>query len=338
MLRKILLLTLFLAFLNARVIVDGYGEKVTIPDKAEKVMPITGIFVQIAVALGNEERTISGAWRGLHPMLFKVFPKLKTTGFQGGSLPASVEMIISSKTQVVLGPDLFDDNIKKQLNSAGVSVVRMGSTLSNIGELKERISKIGEIYGGESIERAKEINAHIDENVAFVQKRLPKNAPKQRVLVLSYYASGWTTITRNFLPGEFIRLAGGVNLAAMDGAFGFFPTINDEQVIVYNPDVIITNTQEGLQKILTNPTFKQIKAVKDKRIFVQPRGTGTLWGGTEAALQVLWMAKTLYPNEFKDVDMRAKVREFYKHYYRYDLSEDELSEILNPKEKIRLVY
>ena len=71
----------------------------------------------------------------------------------------------------------------------------MGSTLSNIGELKERISKIGEIYGGECIERAKEINAHIDENVAFVQKRLPKNAPKQRVLVLSYYASGWTTIT-----------------------------------------------------------------------------------------------------------------------------------------------
>ena len=124
----------------------------------------------------------------------------------------------------------------------------------------------------------------------------------------------------------------------MDGAFGFFPTINDEQVIVYNPDVIITNTQEGLQKILTNPTFKQIKAVKDKRIFVQPRGTGTLWGGTEAALQVLWMAKTLYPNEFKDVDMRAKVREFYKRFYSYDLSEDELSEILNPKEKIRLVY
>ena len=341
MLKKILLLTLFIAFLNARVVVDTNGEKITIPDKVERAPPMVGIFVQIAVSLGNADKIISGAYRGLSPMMLKVFPNIKMTGFKGGSLGASVETLIASKTQVVFGPAgvLFDENVKKQLENAGIAVVRMGATLANADELKERVNKIAEIFGDEnSLKMAREFSVYYDGNIAFVQKRLPKNAPKQRVLVLSYYASGWTTITRNFLPGEFIRLAGGVNLAAMDGAFGFFPTINDEQVIVYNPDVIITNTQEGLQKILTNPTFKQIKAVKDKRIFVQPRGTGTLWGGTEAALQVLWMAKTLYPNEFKDVDMRAKVREFYKHYYRYDLSEDELSEILNPKEKIRLVY
>ena len=50
------------------------------------------------------------------------------------------------------------------------------------------------------------------------------------------------------------------------------------------------------------------------------------------------MGKILYPNEFKDVDMRAKTREFYKKYYKYDLSEDELTEILNPKKRVKLVY
>ena len=53
---------------------------------------------------------------------------------------------------------------------------------------------------------------------------------------------------------------------------------------------------------------------------------------------MLWLAKIFYPNEFKDVDMRAKVREFYKRFYSYDLSEDELSEILYPTKRFRPMF
>lgn len=341
MLKKILLLTLFVACLNARVVVDTNGEKITLPDKVERASPMVGIFVQIAVSLGNADKIISGAYRGLSPMMLKVFPSIKLTGFKGGSLAASVETLIASKTQVVFGPGgvLFDENVKKQLENAGIAVVRMGATLANADELKERVNKIAEIFGDEnSLKMAKEFNAYYDGNIAFVQKRLPKNAAKKRVLVLNYRAGNWATITTNFIFAEYIRLSGGVNLASQKGSFGFSPSINEEQIIAYNPDIIITNSRDGLQTILKNAAFKQLKAVKNKQIFVQPRGVGTFWAGTEGALQVLWLAKTLYPELFADLDMRAKVREFYAKFYRYDLSEDELSEILNPKEKPRVVY
>lgn len=341
MLKKIIcVLALSLAFLNARVILDTNGEKINLPDNVERASPMVGIFVQIAVALGNEDKIISGAYRGLSPMMLKVFPNIKMTGFSGGSLGASVETLITSKTQVVFGPAgvLFDDNVKKQLENAGIAVVRMGSTLANPDELKERVNKIAEIFGDdESLKRAKEFNAYYDENIAFVQKKIPKNAPK-RVLVLNYRAGNWATITTNFISAAYIKIAGGINLASQKGSFGFSPSINEEQIIVYDPDIIIVNSQDGLEAIRKNPSFKHLKALKNGQIFVQPRGVATLWAGTEGALQVLWLAKTLHPNEFKELDMRVKVREFYERFYRYKLSEDELTEILNPKEKPKVVY
>ena len=343
MFKKIALCLAFcLLVAQGRVILDSYGEKVVLPDKVERASPMVGGILQIAVSLGNADKIISGAYRGLSPMMLKVFPNIKMTGFSGGSLGASVETLIASKTQVVFGPAgvLFDENVKKQLENAGIAVVRLNSKFSNAEEVKAYVGKIAEIFGDEnSLKMAREFNAYYDESIAFVQKRLPKNAKKKRILVLNVNAGNFASIAQNFIGAEYVRLAGGVNLSELlMSSWGSHPSINDEQIIVYNPDIIITNSQEGLQTILKKPTLQQVKAVKDRQIFVQPRGVSYFWTGTEGALQVLWLAKTLYPKLFADLDMRAKVREFYTKFYNYDLSEDELTEILNPKEKPRVVY
>ena len=341
MLKKILLLTLFIAFLNARVVVDINGKEITLPDKIERATPMGSVSMGISIVLGNADKIITGAYSGLSSFTLKVFPSIKMTGFRGGSPNANIETIIASKSQVVFGPAgaFLDALVEDKLEEAGIAVVRMSVDLSNMSELKDRIIKTAEIFGDESIERAKQLNAHTDENVAFVQKRLPKNIQKKRVLVIYDRAGIWATTGLNFISiaDECIKLAGGINVVPQKmGPFGSLPSVNDEQIIVYNPDIIITNTQDSLQTILKRETFKYINAVKNKQVFVQPRGIGGFW--IEGGLQVLWLAKTLYPELFADLDMRAKVREFYTKFYNYNLSEDELTEILNPKEKPRVVY
>ena len=108
--------------------------------------------------------------------------------------------------------------------------------------------------------------------------------------------------------------------------------VNEEQVLIFNPDIIITSSNESMREILANPAFKWLKAVQDKQIFIVPSGVFS-WvpPNAEGTLQILWLAKVLYPNEFKDLNLESKVREFYKRFYEYDLSEDELKLILNPK-------
>ncbi|HBN6514913.1 TPA: ABC transporter substrate-binding protein, partial [Escherichia coli] len=67
------------------------------------------------------------------------------------------------------------------------------------------------------------------------------------------------------------------------------------------------------------------------RVYVNPKGM--FWWcreTSEEALQFLWLAKTLYPARFADVDIRKETREFYRQFFGLTLSDAQMSDVLNP--------
>ena len=71
--------------------------------------------------------------------------------------------------------------------------------------------------------------------------------------------------------------------------------INAKEIPNMNPDVIIIGRVKVpgiLQKIYENPIYAGTKAVKNKRVYVNPTGVFS-WDryGAEEALQILWAAK-----------------------------------------------
>ena len=84
------------------------------------------------------------------------------------------------------------------------------------------------------------------------------------------------------------------------------------------------------EKIYENNAYAVTNAVKNKRVYVTPAGVFS-WDryGAEGALQILWVAKTLHPEIFKDIDIAAETKKFYKEFLHYELSDDEVNYILN---------
>ena len=41
-----------------------------------------------------------------------------------------------------------------------------------------------------------------------------------------------------------------------------------------------------------------------------------------------WMAKVINPEVFKDIDIRQDTKDFYKNFFNYDLTDEELDTIL----------
>lgn len=318
--------------LNAKVVLDSDGKKVQIPDDVQRATPIIGAFVQVSAMLGNEDKIISGATK-LPPLMSKIFPKIRTNANQSGLLGSSVETLIASKTQVVFGPVgmMFDENAKKQLEAAGIAVVKIDK-FSTTEQIKQSVSKIAEIFGTQSINKAKEFNAYFDENIKFIRDRANTIQSKKRVLVLNFNSGNFSTIGANDIGAEYISIAGGINLSSElnKDDFKISKTINEEQVIIFNPDIIITNSNQSQKQILKNPSFKNLKAIQNKQVFVVPSGV-YLWSvrSAEGALQPLWLAKVLYPNAFKDLDLEQKTKEFYEKFYNYKLNAKELQEILS---------
>lgn len=332
MLKKWSFLVLCIITLNAKVVLDSDGKRVQIPDDVQRATPIIGAFVQVSAMLGNEDKIISGATK-LPPLMGKIFPKIRTNANQSGLLGSSVETLIASKTQVVFGPVgmMFDENAKKQLEAAGIAVVKIDK-FSTTEQIKQSVSKIAEIFGTQSISKAKEFNAYFDENIKFIRDRANTIQSKKRVLVLNFNSGNFSTISANDIGAEYISIAGGINLSSElnKDDFKISKTINEEQVIIFNPDIIITNSNQSQKQILKNPSFKNLKAIQNKQVFVVPSGV-YLWSvrSAEGALQPLWLAKVLYPNAFEDLDLEQKTKEFYEKFYNYKLNAKELREILS---------
>ena len=64
-------------------------------------------------------------------------------------------------------------------------------------------------------------------------------------------------------------------------------------------------------------------------MFVNPSGV-YLWDrhSAEAALQVLWAAKTLHPNRFRDLDLKKETQAFYAKFFNYPLTDAEYHAIM----------
>ena len=339
--KKILLILLAFALtMQAKIVLDTEGNKIEIPDEITYAMPNASPMLQIAVMLGNEDKVIYGGTR-LDPLMKKIFPKVRTNDNVSGMLGSSVETIIAAKPQVVFGPTdfLLGEHGKKQLNAAGIPVVNTVKFLSmaSVNEIKQSVTLIGAIFGGESVKKAKEFNDYLDGNIAFVQARTAKIAKKKVVLSLGFSSGNYTTNSLSDMSAAYITSSGGINATSDIGTGRHFKAskyINEEQVLVFDPDVIITGSHEGQQKILKNPAFQSLKAAKNKQVFIIPSGLH-IWTArsAETALCPLWLAKVLYPELFKDLSVEQKTREFYKRFYNYDLSDAELDDILYPKER-----
>lgn len=64
-------------------------------------------------------------------------------------------------------------------------------------------------------------------------------------------------------------------------------------------------------------------------VFVNPNGAGS-WmnGGVESILEPIWLANRFY-NTYSDHEVKKKIKEFYKTFYRYSLSDSQVESILS---------
>lgn len=45
---------------------------------------------------------------------------------------------------------------------------------------------------------------------------------------------------------------------------------------------------------------------------------------------LLWMAKQHHPDRFEDIDFNETMKEFYKQFYDFDLTDADIESILTP--------
>jgi hypothetical protein len=83
------------------------------------------------------------------------------------------------------------------------------------------------------------------------------------------------------------------------------------------------------QSILEDPTFASTDAVANGAVYLSPAGVMEWDTGSECVLNVLYLAKTLHPELFEDVDLVAEVQECYATFYDTELDAAQAQRILD---------
>ncbi len=132
---------------------------------------------------------------------------------------------------------------------------------------------------------------------------------------------------------EWIKTAGARNAVDTSTKGNAQAQFTMEQILTWNPDVIITGKAGEAEKILNDPNWASIKAVQDQKVYVNPKGVfGWDRYGVEELVQVQWVSALIHPDLFPNLKIEEKVKTFYKTYLNYSLTDDEVKLIMAGKD------
>ena len=313
---------------SARSITDMKGVKVSVPEKVEKIAALWNANNEIILALGGMDKVVATTDLIKTNKWFEhVYPKLK-------NLPAALNgKDLQIEELVKLAPDVIvvsSKNYQDELIKNGFSAVNL--IFRDYPDMEKSIYATAEVIGTDDArKKAEKLANKIHDNSEFVTART-KNIPdakRPKVLHLLGGANLLKIDGTNTIQNTWIKLGGGVNAIQTEGSM---IEVSAEEIINANPDIIIVggnDTDTQIKKIKEHPAFSGSNAVKNGKVYGNPKGVFS-WDryGAENVLQILWAAKTIQPDLFKDVDMKAKTKEFYKEFLNHDLSDKEYGYIL----------
>jgi len=316
----------------ARMVTDSAGRTVELPEEITRVFaagPPAAIMLHAMKpeallgwprALREEERRyIAAPYRDL--------PETGRLTGRGGE--ANLERVLALEPDLILDfgsvRDTYADLADRVQAQTGIPYVLIdGRFEATPASLRLVAEVLGVPERGEALAAdAEDLFARLDAALAAVPE-----GERPRVY-LARGPDGLETGLRGSINTEIIERAGGINVAHAPGQRGIVRA-SPEQVIVADPDTIVTWDPTFHERVRDDPLWAGIEAVRRGRVYLSPTAPFG-WIDRPPSVNRLmgleWLAGLFYPERWQG-DLRAETRDFYDLWYGVDLTEAELDRLL----------
>ena len=338
-------------------ITDVTGRTVTLKKPAERVVlqwsGAGGPFFTISALMGKDTpKVIAGMDTSLQDYradMWKHFttemPELAKIPVVGtiGDKTFNAEQVVALNPDVIFIPvdlkDQYESDAKAKMDAAGIQTIYIDYHAEKLESHQKSIKAIGKALGKE--ERAAEISKFYTDRVTRVLDRVSKiNKPKPTVYLevgMNGPEEFGNSFSSNYSWGALATMAG-ADVITKDVIKKTSP-INPEFILEKNPDIIMImgsywpkkptsmrlgfeateDSSQALLKAFTTERqgWSELKAVENKQVYSAHHG---LPREVFDAAVFEYLAKTFYPEEFKDVDPEATLKEFYDKFLPFSYS------------------
>ena len=312
---------------------DSSGRLVDIPGEVSRVFPAGPPAAVTLYAVAPEKmlgwtRAPGRDAQVFLPAQYAVLPEIGRLTGRGNTV--NLENVVRLMPDLVL--DIGDtsathvslaDRVQEQTH---VPAVLIGGRLL---ETPATLGSVGAVVGAP--ERAEALARHAEAVLDEVRQKTAEFPLAERPSIyVARGPKGLETAVAGSIGSEVVDLVGARNAVGKDTAPRTIVDVSPEQILAWQPDVILIIDRRFHAAIRTDPVWREVKAVRAGHIhFVtnlpfswldDPPAPNRLIG-------LLWLGKLLYPGSSRQ-DIRAEARRFYALFYQQEPSDAQLDGLL----------
>lgn len=323
---------------ETREITDMAGRKVTVPaaENIESVFsagPVAAIFLYMVAPdkllgwnyeLNDVEKSI-------------ILDKYQDLPNFGMGDAVNYEAVIAANPTIAINSGKINDAMVSDCDalseSLGIPVVAVDNELNNSAEA---FRFMGELLGVE--DHAEELAQYAEQ--VFTDINALSDIPEEKKVSV-YFGNGedsLETAPRGSQHAQILDVINAVNVADLELGDGSRVQISAEQLLAWDPDVIVVNGEPKADKsgssaaedILSNPDYASLKAVQDQKVYGTPNAPFS-WvdrpAGPNRLIGMRWFSALIYPKYIK-CDINEEIHKFFDLFYHVDLSDEQLENVL----------
>lgn len=314
---------------ETREFTDSTGRTVTVPYEVTKVAisgPLTQVYAiplvgELMVGVSNYIAEDIALYL---PEYISTLPELGQ--LYGGKGEMDLEALLAAGPDVVIDVGDTKDGIAEDMDSlteqTGIPFVHIDATVE---AAPEAYRMLGELTG--QTEKAEELATWCEETYAMMTDMMAKvDADGARKSLLYCLGDkGLNVIAEGSYHAETINLLSD-NLAKLPEVVssGLGNEVDLEQILVWDPDVIIFAPDTIYDTVATDTAWQQLSAISGGNYYKTPYGPYG-WLSSPPSVQrylgMLWLGALLYP-DYCEYDLQTEVTEYYELFYQCELTQE----------------
>ncbi len=323
---------------ETRTATDSTGVEVSVPPAINRIAIVGKAALIPADALflfetpRNAEVTMAKTNQGLGDFFSFLLDEPKDAERLGQTVGA--EEILALNPDLILTKERNRASFASLIEPFGIPLYSLD--LESADSWKEEILQLGELLGETG--RSGEIVDFFTAKEKHVTDRTT-GSERPRVLVLQATSgdgiTSFSVAPKSWIQNEIIRKAGGDAVTPESAAEkSGWSVVSFEQISAWDPDVIIivsyrTGGSLYVDQILTSPLWESLSAVQSGDVYAAPSDfVNYLQSDSRWILGLQWLASTIHPQHFSDIDLDEQVRDFYRSLYGIE-EETKLDELVN---------
>ena len=321
---------------ETREITDMAGRTMTIPTEIDSVFS-TGPVAAISLYTIAPDRLLGWNYELNDIEKSIILDEYETLPNFGMGDSVNYEAVIEANPTIALNVGTINDAMISDCDDLseklGVPVIAVDGDLESA---PEAYRFLGDLFGVE--DDAEKLAAYAEETFDDIANM---NVPEEEKVRI-YYGNGedsLETAPAGSSHADIIDMVNAVNVADLELGDGSRVQISAEQLLAWDPDVIIVNGEpksnmsgsSAAEAILNNPDYASLKAVQNQQVYGTPNAPFS-WvdrpPGPNRIIGIRWLSGLIYP-DYLNFDVDEEVKEFFSLFYHVDLTDEQLQNLYN---------